>query len=578
MKKKALAMSVLAALSSQAGAFQLDTGDDWNIRWDNTIKGNVQMRTGAAKGSVVNPNIYANASIADDGDFSVDRTSGGITSSRVDWLSQLDIVWQQNYGARFSGAGWYDFSYANSDNPKKGTLPKSGGQAYDYSWAGLTYAPGDYSDEAEDLHYRGGELLDAFVFGNWDIGNTALGVRAGRHTINWGQSLLATGAIVGFAGAMTALDSAKGLSVPGTEAQELFMPSAKISSVFQLTDTLTLNGYYEFEHRVNRLPETGTFWSPLDVLTENSQCFPVAPGTATAPRSCFKGKDNKYSDSGEWGVNLQYTIDAWNLETSFIYINSTDRTVAGVYGTFGGISDEQFDRFIQPWDQGGANAAVIGEWGWVFKEDIDVFGISLAKEAFDISFGMDIVYRKDTGLNPAFRDSLLGHPGESPSDFSGKPNDYPGATGDVWGVVVNGLGFLNSEWGLWEGGTWIVEYTTSWLDDYSENPQFANPRIHKGRVTSQVGAVFRPVWFQVFPGWDLTVPMSVTYGIDGEQPPQGSVIHEEIGNASVGLSFKIDEVWIVESRYAAYFGPAANGTTGSLNDRDNISFTVKRTF
>ena len=43
MKKKALALSVLAVISSQAGAFQLDTGEDWNIRWDNTVKGNLMV-------------------------------------------------------------------------------------------------------------------------------------------------------------------------------------------------------------------------------------------------------------------------------------------------------------------------------------------------------------------------------------------------------------------------------------------------------------------------------------------------------------------------------------------------------
>ena len=31
--------------------------------------------------------------------------------------------------------------------------------------------------------------------------------------------------------------------MPGTEAQELFMPSTKISTVFQATDNLTLNAY-----------------------------------------------------------------------------------------------------------------------------------------------------------------------------------------------------------------------------------------------------------------------------------------------------------------------------------------------
>ena len=579
--KKTLAMSVLAAISSQAGAFQLDTGNDWNIRWDNTLKGNLMTRLGATKNSVANPARNPNARVADDGDYSVNRKSGGIASARVDWLSQLDVVWKQNFGFRISGAGWYDAAYENSDNPKKGTLPKSGGQAYDYSWAGLTYKPGEYSSEAEDLHYRGGELLDAFVFGNWDIGDTALGVRAGRHTIFWGQSLLGMGAITGIAGSMAAIDGAKALAVPGSEAQELFLPSTKISSVWQLTDNLTLNGYYEFEHVVNRNPETGSYWSPLDVLTENSECFPLIPGTANSARGCYKVRDNKSEDSGEFGFNLQYTIDALELETSFVYIKGSDRTVAGVYGTSGGIAPEVFNKYIQPWDQGGANAAVLGEWGWVFKKDVETFGISLSKEAFDISFGMDIVYRKEAGLNPDFTASLtrgLVDPSLTPADFSADPDDYPGATGDIFGVVVNGLGFLNSEWGLWDGGTWIIEYTTSWLDKYVENEQYADVDMHKGRVTTQIAAVFRPTWYQVFPGWDLTLPMNVAYGIDGEQPPQGSLLEEELGNASIGVSFLVDEVWILDAKYSAYFGPSAPGTTGGLNDRDNFSLTVKRTF
>jgi hypothetical protein len=587
MRKKALAFSVLAAISSQAGAFQLDTGDDWNIRWDNTLKGNLMSRVGPTKRSVVDASKNPGARIADDGDYSVNRKSGGIASARVDLLSQLDVVWKQDFGFRISGAGWYDAAYENSDNPKSGALPITG-LPYDYSWAGLTYKPGDYSDEAEDLHYYGGELLDAFVFGNWYIGDTSLGVRAGRHTIFWGQSLLGGGAITGIAGSMAAIDAAKGLSVPGTEAQELFLPSTKISSVWQLTDNLTLNGYYEFEHVLNRNPETGTYWSPVEVLTENSQCFVLAAGGPFGPngepgsqRQCFKVKDNKVEDSGEYGFNLQYSIERWELDTSLVYINGSDRTVAGVYGTLGGVDPAKVAQFAKPWDEGGANAAVIGQWGWVFKKEVETFGIALNKQAFDISFGMDIAYRKNAGLNPDFTASLtrgFGDPSLTPADFSPDPDDYPGATGDIWGVVINGVGFLNAEWGLWEGGSWIVEYTTSWLDKYKKNEQYADVDMHKGRVTTQIAAVFKPTWYQVFPGWDLTVPMTVSYSIDGEQPPQGSVLEEELGNASVGVSFLVDEVWILDAKYSAFFGPSFPGTTGPLNDRDNVSLTVKRTF
>jgi hypothetical protein len=587
MHKKTLALSLLAAISSQAGAFQLDTGEDWRIRWDNTLKGNLMSRVGPIKRSVVDPNKNPVGATADDGDYSVDRKSGGIASARLDWLSQLDVIWKQDFGFRISGAGWYDAAYENSDNPKRGALPITG-LPYDYSWAGLTYKPGEYSDEAEDLHYYGGELLDAFVFGNWEFGDMALGVRAGRHTIFWGQSLLGMGAITGIAGSMTAIDSAKGLAVPGTEIQELFLPSTKISSVLQVTDNLTLNGYYEFEHRVNRNPETGTYWSPLEVLTENSQCFVLAPGSPFGPngepgsqRTCLKVRDNKVKDSGEYGFNLQYTFEPWELDTSWVYINGSDRTVAGVYSTLGGITDEQKERFAKPWSEGGANAQVIGEWGWAFKKDVETFGLALSKQMFDISFGMDIVYRKNAGLNPNFPASIarfLADPTRTPADFGYDDDDYPGATGDIWGVVVNGLGFLNSEWGLWDGGSWIIEYTTSWLDDFKKNEQFADVDMHKGRVTTQISARFLPTWYQVFPGWDLSLPMTVAYSIDGEQPPQGSLLEEELGNASVGVSFLINEVWIVDASYSAYFGPSYPGTTGPLNDRDNVSMTVKRTF
>jgi hypothetical protein len=138
---------------------------------------------------------------------------------------------------------------------------------------------GEYNHEAEDLHYAGGELLDAFAFANVDIGETtSLGIRAGRHTIYWGQGLLTNGAIHGIGGAMAPIDFTKALSVPGSEAKELFMPTGKISSVLQLGANLTLNAYYSYEFQAYRMPEDGTYWSPVEGLTENSEFLTLLPG------------------------------------------------------------------------------------------------------------------------------------------------------------------------------------------------------------------------------------------------------------------------------------------------------------
>ena len=102
--------------------------------------------------------------------------------------------------------------------------------------------------------------------------------------------------------------------------------------------------------------------------------------------------------------------------------------------------------------------------------------------------------------------------------------------------------------------------------------------IHEDRWTSHIGVVFRPRWYQVWAGWDLTIPFSVSYAIDGEQTPNSAGGNEEVGNGSIGVEFLVNEVWNLSAKYNAYFGPQGNGTSAFIKDRDNISLTVKRTF
>ncbi len=98
-------------------------------------------------------------------------------------------------------------------------------------------------------------------------------------------------------------------------------------------------------------------------------------------------------------------------------------------------------------------------------------------------------------------------------------------------MVINGLGFLNSDWGLWDGGSWILEVTASWLDDYVDNEQLRQPAACTRAVSPpRWPANFKPTWYQMFPGWDMSLPLSISYAIDGEQPPLSNVTQEELGN------------------------------------------------
>ena len=53
---------------------------------------------------------------------------------------------------------------------------------------------------------------------------------------------------------------------------------------------------------------------------------------------------------------------------------------------------------------------------------------------------------------------------------------------------------------------------------------------------------------------------------------------QSLGIASIGLAFDYQQVWNVNLNYNVFFGDQDRGSLGNLIDRDNVSFTVKRTF
>ncbi len=606
MEKKLIAAALTALAMTQAHAFEIEAPENWQVRWDNTLKGNVMARTEKADKEVYTPGTQPGWALADDSTLSVDRSNLGIFSTRFDLLSELDVVYKYDFGLRLSAAAWYDPMYKDSDHPRdrRGT------------WGQPSVEPGEYTETAEDLHYLGAEVLDAFIFGNWTIGDTSLGLRAGRHTIYWGNSLLAVGAINGFGGSMASLDFMKALAVPGSEAKELFRPTAKISTVFQLSDSITLNAFYNFEHERYRMPEAGTFFSPITGLTEDSEFATFPPVNLLTLETIdpyadirlgYQADHKDEHDSGDWGINLQYYYEPWALETSLIYMNYVDKNLNGARAgadftrLFPALTTGVLPDPLPGWDEG---ARAIGDSYWVFKNDIDLYGVSFAKEMWGVSFGLDLVYRKDApiavGFGPlltqaynvpdAFR-SIVENVGftviEGPDGgicdrdcfFSADSDAYPGSVGDAWSVVVNGLGLLTDN-GIWEGGSWILEATFSALDECEENCHLMSPEIKEDRIVTNIAGVFRPTWYQVRPGWDLTVPVTVGYtmGASDSQSPFTFGGNEGSGTASIGAELLVDQQWTVSASYAIRFGPVTAGIGGLLKDRDTLSVTVKRTF
>jgi hypothetical protein len=116
------------------------------------------------------------------------------------------------------------------------------------------------------------------------------------------------------------------------------------------------------------------------------------------------------------------------------------------------------------------------------------------------------------------------------------------------------------------------------LADCTKNCKLLDDRINEDRVVTTVAGVFRPTWYQVWPGIDLTSPFSVEYTIDGEKSPVTFGGDEESGSASLGAEVSVNQTWTARAAYNWRFGPVLAGIGGLLTDRDNFAVTVKRTF
>jgi hypothetical protein len=621
------AVACLACAGLHVQAFEFDTGNpDLNLRWDNTVKYNLKLRAEDLNKDIPGEG-GAFALLGDDADLGWEQWD--VVNNRFDLLSELDLVWKGNYGLRLSAAAWYDHAYSdeNSHPGYNRYLLKEQGVFAD-TWGSISAPPGELTDDAEDLHYYGGELLDAFVFANFTFDNgMGASVRAGRHTIYWGNSLLFAGAVHGIAGGMTVLDGHKAFSVPGTEAKELFRPTNKISGTWQLNPNLSLVGYYSLEYEEHRLMYAHTYHSQAEGINLDDEFVTLLPGTidpdskaSISPRyGLVQVGEEKPDDTGEWGAGINYYLEESGWDLGLYYVNYHDKLPQGINGAvdLGQFANAQglaaivaaypiFNDGVpaaEPFPlatRGGYPAEQIGEYNWVYKEDVKLIGFSAANEFWGISFGMDLVYRMDTPLNPNLNAQLLhmnAIPNLPPALFD-QLNDtlsqngftldnwnirdydsgnYPGAVGDTIHFVLNGLQLL-SPTRFWDGGQWLFETTLSKLDSVTDNEELLNERLEDKDVLGTIAVTFAPRWYQVRPGLDITLPINISYNYMGEVAPQIFGGTKNYGSGAVTLRADYQNVWQFDLRYAYSFGPRDEGLAGNTIDRDNISLTIKRTF
>jgi hypothetical protein len=304
------ALVVALALPARAGARELDTGvPDLALRLDHTLRCNLGVRT-----DPVNARLGATPAFTA-GEHAV--AQGGLSASRVDLLSELDLGYRGRHGVRLSAAAWYDYAYQRAKATRSDAL------------AGV---PGTYVDdrfsEYTRRRYRGpwGEVLDAFAFATLDPAGVPLTVKAGRHAVYWGESLMLAGATHGVAYAQTPLDLQKGFATPGVEAKELFRPLASVSAQAQLTPALSLAAQVFLEWQSYVYPEGGTFLGPADFAFNGPAG--VFRSIGGAPTFLGNAGVSRPGDFGEWGLAARWRPEWLDGTLGLYYRRFSDKLAA----------------------------------------------------------------------------------------------------------------------------------------------------------------------------------------------------------------------------------------------------------
>ncbi|MDM0082892.1 DUF1302 domain-containing protein [Variovorax sp. J31P179] len=585
------------AIVPASHAMEIDTGNpDVVLRWDNTLRYNLGQRTQSQDKAILgNPNF-------DDGDRNFNNHS--LIANRLDLLSELDLVVDKKYGFRVSGTAWADPAYNNLDNRNNATANTL---SFGVPTAGILspytsrYAKGP-----------SGELLDAFVFGNTDIGETNVGLRLGKHTVYWGESLLGGGAVNGISYGQYSLDLWKALATPGIEAKELYRPRNSATLQVQPTAELSLSAQTFFDWESARYPESGSYLTVNDALLHGGESLIAGPG-----QRLLQATNSEPNKTGDFGLAARWSPE-WLDGTAGLYGRRTadiQPQLALLPAVAAGVPAAACSRaglrpvgpstcYINP---GAATlpqiqAGYVGQYQAFYGRDIDIYGVSLAKNVAGLSLGAELSYRRNMPLQ-SVPVQVLPAPLVNPAtgaislaQLSQLGGDTPGARGDTMHGVFNLLGTV-SKTPLFDSATWNAELVWSHWLSVSQNPGAfkgsdayrANP-ANVDAVSKDyfgLGLNFTPTWYQVYPGVDLSMPLSWSGGISGNSAVLTGG-NKNAGSFGIGIAADVQSKYNFALRYVGFYGDYSttptgamnvpNGTYASLSDRGHVLLTFKTTF
>lgn len=519
-----------------------EVADGVRADFTNTLRYSAAFRTQERDSELLaNPNL-------DDGN---QNFSTGLISNRLELYSELDVVSDQGFGARISAQGLYDTVYNRENDNPGGTVNH---RSRDYE---------EFTKKTREQHGRDVELRDAFLFGRFQLGDMTAGLRVGQHSLVWGESLFfANNAI---AGAQSAFDITRLLSDPTAEAKEFVLPVPQVSAQLELSNNLTLEGYYQVRHLHNRIPAVGSYFSFSDVVGSGAERLLLGPFSAE------RESDMAASDSGQFGLQLRWRLGETDL--GFYALRFHDKDFQQVMRL--GLVP------VAP----GVMQPMPTSYYLAYHEDTTLYGISASRSFGEINLATEASIRKDQSLasTHAVDASALAPPGVIASPDNQDNPAY--AVGDTAHINVSTIWSVPHT-PLWNEASLVAEVAWTRLLNCEQSCEALDPNATRDAWSMR--AVFKPTYRQLFSGWDIGVPVGIGFSPNGSRnilgpsavPPEGG------GDFTLGLSGLYMSEWEFNLAYTRFFGPGGEfldennefSYRQARKDRDFVAVTVRHSF
>jgi len=589
LAKLPLVAAIAASVSAPAHAFQfylgeiegsLDTTLSAGASWRVAKRDTNQLAQGNIGPGLKGSTIGSSTNNTDDGNWNFKR--GETFSKIVKGTTELALSYQ-DYGAFVRGRYFYDFELMDE------------GRAKDNN--GISRP---LNDDALDQAGADIELMDAYVYGHFELGEMPLNARLGRQVVSWGESTFIQGGI----NTINPAD-VSALRAPGAEIKDILLPVNMVYASLGVTTDISIEAFYQLEWEKTEIDPCGTFFSTLDFVADG--CGPVLlagqnPDWKAYEMGMYAQRlgDREPDDKGQYGIAVRWFTPNGS-ELGFYHINYHSRLPV-VSGVIGESASDMPEYFIE------------------FPEDIKLYGISFATTAdsLGLSIGGEISHRRGTPLswNPfeLIYGGVEGYQAVSKLYRQRTGGAAPGALRgqeaqgwdryNVTQAQVTFIRFFEQVLGASRlsfvgevGATYVHDLPS--LDEaaYGRSSAFGigkfdpvggmtceainnNPKFctNEGFTTSfswGYRARFALDYNDVFAGVNLTPMLSLSHDVKGYAPEPGGAFVE--GAKSVGLSVRAEYMnqYTAEVGYTNFFGGKPYNL---MNDRDYVSASVSVSF